>query len=441
MREQRLHRQFRYQLYAFSPFYRQALDELKLGPEGISKVADLVKVPLVARSMLAASPEQFFLRPTRNLIQKYGGAGQLITVSLEMILHGSQRSEQLVRNEYEPVHHLATSGTQGGPISISLSKRDLAMLAVQGHRTLEVAGVAASDKIVHLLPNQPSGGFWPLWLGGVSLGVEQLAPGPIEPEEASDLIQIQRATVVIGEAAFLLEMLESSREKPPRLTTLILAPRVTPPSLRKQLEATAGPQARVLATYGFGEGRAVWAECAQGGSASGFHTYPDFELFEVIAPETEAVSDFAGGGELVFTGLDQRGTALARYRPGDLVAAVESGVCPYCARRVDRIIGPVGRIGKLVTVHTLGSSPREIDQEVLAGALAHPDLAGWQFEVTKMPGEANGYDDLCLLFRPRDQKDPAALAVELDAILRRELGVSPQLVLSDRTGGGLLDLR
>lgn len=441
MRDQRLHRQFRYQLYAFSTFYRKQFEQLQLAPDAILKVADLPQAPLVSRAMLAASPNEFFLRPTRSLIQKFGAAGQLFSVSVEMILHGSKRSEQLVRHEYEPVHQLATAGTQGAPVTIDLSRRDLASLAIQGQRMLEVAGVNAADKILNLLPNQPSGGFWTTWLGGVALGVEQTAPGALDPDEAARALAEGRPSVVIADASALLGLLEAARRPPSELQTLILGPRVTPPSLRRQIEEAAGSQIKVLATYGFAEGRAVWSECSQGGAGSGFHSYPDGEVFEVVSSETEAPVDPQSGGELVFTGLDQRGTALARYRPGDVVSSLQAGVCPYCGRNVDRIMGPIRRVGNIVTVHAGGSAPVEIDQAVLAGALDHPDLAGWQLEVTKMPGQSNGYDDLLLLFQPRAQKDPATLAVELDAILRRKVGVSPQQVLSDRTGGGLLDLR
>lgn len=441
MRNERLSRQYRYQLYAFSPFYRQLLDELQLGPDRITQVGDLPKAPLVTRSMLQEATGQFFLRPTRRLIQKFGATGQLIAVSMEMILHGSQRSEQLVRDEYEPVHQLATSGTQGQPITINLSKRDLSSLAVQGQRMLEIAGVGSSDRILNLLPNQPAGGFWQTWLGGVSLGVEQTAAGPVDPERAIDLTEAERASVVIGEATLLLQMLEAGRRRPPELKTMILSPRVTPASLRRELEEAAGPQTKVLATYGFAEGRALWVECSEGGGGGGFHTYPDYDLFEALVPGTQTPVDPSQGGELVFTGLNQRGTALARYRPGDIVQAVQSGICPYCGRNVDRIMGPVQRVGRLITVRAEGSPPVEIDEEVLNDVMSHPDLAGWQLEVTTLSGRSNGYDDLCLLFRPRGEKDPGALAVELDAILRRKLGLSPQMVLSDRTGGGLLDLR
>lgn len=440
LREAALRDQYRYQLYAYSPFYRQKLDQMKLGAEGISSLADLPIAPLVTRSMLAASESQFSLRPTRRLIQKYGASRQLVTVSLEMILRGSQRSEQLVRNEYEPAHQLATSGTQGDPITLSLSKTDLVTLAIQGQRMLEVAGVGSQDKILNLLPNTPSGGFWTTWLGGVSAGATQTAFGDVDPLRAVEVLIGEGASVVIGEAAFLLRMFEIGVSSS-KLRTLILAPKVTPPDLRRELEAAAGPGRKVLATYGFAEARAVWAECAEGGAAGGFHTYPDLEIFEVVSSGRESVVNPAQGGELVFTGLRQRGTALARYRPGDIVSKIETGPCPYCGRNVERIFGPIRRTGKLVTVRLADTAPLEIDQKVLTAALAHPDLAAWQLEVTTLAGQANGLDDLCLLFRPREESDPATLAVELDGALREKLGISPQMVLSDRTGGGLVDLR
>lgn len=431
----------RYQLYAFGPFYRRRMDEAGIGPHGISKVQDLAKLPPVDRSALAERLDQFSLRPTRRLIQRWGASSQLMSVSLEMVLHGSSHSESLVRNEYEPVHFLGTAGTSGKAIQINLSKRDLAQLGDQGHRMLEMAGVQSGDRILNLLPSGPSGGFWTTWLGGVSLGLDQSAPGPMEPHRVLDHVNQGKANVLIADAGIALGMLQVSWQPPETLRTIILAPRPGNPSETEALRSAAGSSLNVVATYHFAEGRAVWSEC-QGGAAGGFHTYPDLEIVEVINPGTGAPARPDDGGELVFTGLDQRGTALARYRPGDIVSGIQSGPCPYCGRLVDRIMGPIRRAGASVKIQVSGAGLVEIDPVALQSALSHPGLAAWQVQITKPEAGSNGIDDVFVFFKPNEQNDPAALAVELDGVLRQKLGLIPtQFILSDPEDGGLLDLR
>jgi len=360
---------------------------------------------------------------------------------MEMVIHGSSRSELLVRNEYEPVHWLETAGTTGNAIKIDLSKRDLTVLGEQGHRMLQIAGVQPADRILNLLPSAPSGGFWTTWLGGVSLGVEQSALGPIEPYRVFDHLNQGKASVLICDAGLALAMLQAAWQPPPSLRTIILAPRPNSPTEVDALRSAAGAGVNVVSTYHFAEGRAVWSECAEGKAAGGFHTYPDLDIVEVVSPETGNPSDPNSGGELVFTGLDQRGTAVARYRPGDMVAGIQSGPCPYCGRLADRIMGPIRRVGGSVRIQVGAAAPIEIDRVALQSALNHPDLAAWQVEVSRIDG-ANGLDDVFVLYRPKAQKDPGVLAVELEAVLRQKLGlVATQFILSDVPESGLVDLR
>jgi len=442
LRNERLQRQMRYQLYAFAPFYRRRIDEAGIGPDGISKVEDLVKLPPVDRAVLSERLDQFSLRPTRRLIQRWGASSQLMSVSMEMVMHGSRRSELLVRNEYEPVHWLETAGTTGNAIKISLSKRDLTVLGEQGRRMLQIAGVQPEDRIVNLLPSAASGGFWTTWLGGVSLGVEQSALGPIEPYQGFDHLNQGKGSVLISDAGLALAMLQAAWQPPPSLRTIILAPRPNNSAEVDALRAAAGAGVNVVSTYHFAEGRAVWSECAEGKAAGGFHTFPDLDIVEVVDPETGRPADPDNGGELVFTGLEQRGTAVARYRPGDMVGGIQSAPCPYCGRLADRIMGPVRRMGGSVRIQVATDAPVEIDRVALQSALNHPDLAAWQVQVSKMDGGRNGLDDVLVLYRPKAQKDPGVLAVELEALLRKKLGlVATQFILSDVPESGLVDLR
>jgi len=428
-------------LYAFSAFYKRFFDQAGIKPTEFAGAADLHRLPLVERSTLAASPKEFFLRPTRQLIQRWGAGKQVANLSLEMIIKGSKRSEELVRSEYEASHQLRTAGTRGKPIPISLSRRDLVSLSEQGRRMLAVAGVEPSDTVLHLL--DPSwGAFWAGWLGGAAIGLGQSAPGRLSPVAAGDAVSQSGASVIIAHAQDLPEILASPRRASFKLRLVILAPQVVRPDLRREIETAAGPNVRVLATYYFAEARGVWIECAQGGAAGGFHTYPDLEWLEIVSPEISSRALSGAQGEIVFTGLDQRGTALARYRPGDIVAGLDVAECPYCGRQVDRIHGPIHRSGPSLKIQYPGAESVDVDTAALEGIFDRSDLVDWQVEVCKSSLEAHGCDDVLVRFQPRSDEDPAQVAIQIDALFRDRLGFSPtQLILSPDARGGLLDSR
>jgi len=141
--------------------------------------------------------------------------------------------------------------------------------------------------------------------------------------------------------------------------------------------------------------------------------------------------------------LEQRGTALIRYRPGDVaMGGVKFGNCPYCERVVERIIGPVRRARNLIELRLAGTQTVAIDVELLNDLLTHPGLEAWKVEVGKSDDDPRGVDEVLVLFSTKEKADPATVAVELDRQFRAEAGFSPtQFVLSEVAEPGVVDLR
>lgn len=444
LRDRLLRRQVRFQLYAHGAFYRKALDDLGVKADGFAGFSDLHKLPLVGRDVLARASEDFVLRPTTGSIRRWSSARQLYTGALDRMLRGVDYAGRELANEYEIVHSLETQGTTGESIPIHLSRRDLAVLATQGSRMLQVAGVTNSDVVINLLEPIASGAFWPVWFGGVSLGLRQFAPGPLAPQEAASWFRRSDATVLIARAEDALALFGETEGGLPGVRLVIAAPETVSPELRRRLMESAGG-VPVIFTYRFAEGRAVWTECIQGGGYpdAGFHLSPDIELLETVSPWTLEPAKLGEAGEVVFTSLDQRGTAVARYRPGDIAkGGIVSGRCRYCARIVDRIVGPIVRAANFVQLRINGGEPVGVDIEALAAALAHPAVESWQVEISKEDGDPRGADELFVRFSPKNAKDPAMVAVELDRILRTEMGLSAsQFVLAEDTEEGILDRR
>ena len=446
LRDRRLRRQVRFQLYPYSPFYRTAFDSSDLTADGFGGISDLRRLPLIDRAVLASHADEFVLKPNRASMQRWASARQVGEVILSKLLRGIEASDKLLKHEYEPVHVLETTGSYGDPIPIRLSRRDLAVLGTQGGRLLEVAGVTSDDIMLNLLEASSAGGFWPAWSGGVAMGVQQVAPGFLEPPQAAALANKMGATVLFVVADDALPILDAAGEDGiPTLKTLILGPQPVGAVLRRRLSEAVGPAVKIIGTYGFAEARALWAECAEGAGKPdvGYHVSPDLQLFEVISTRTLAPVRQTEPGEIVFTGLDQRGTALVRYRPGDVTMnGIVLGRCPYCGRVVDRILGPVRRAHNLLELQFAGSDPIAVDVEVLADALAHPWLAAWQVEIGKTDGDPRGPDEVYVLYEPLAGRDPGHLAVELDKVFRDDVGFSPtQFVLTTRASGGVVDLR
>lgn len=431
-RDRLLEAQVRHQVYPFSPHYRRLFDGLGVEPAEVSGTAGLASLPATDRAGLASAPDDFVLQPSPALIQRWGSGSQVAAVAVGKLLRGAEFAAQELRHEYEPVQVLVTSGTTGDPVAVRLSRRDVGLLASQGRRAWEAAGVRAGDAVLNLLP--PEGfAFWPLWVGAIALGARHAA-GSRDPERAAELARRVRAAAVAGWAGELVALLEAGA--PPELRTLVLGPEEVPPGTRSRLAAMTG--ARIVGTYGFAEGRTVWPECSEGSRYpdAGYHTSPETDLVEVTGAAA------LEGGEVLYTGLDHRGTALLRYRPGDLAGGLRRGKCPYCGRWGDRILGPVRRAGAAFTVRLGGGASLSVDPGALAAVFAHPGLAAWQVEVAKTSGDPRGDDDVVVLYRPRPGVDAGSLAVELDRELQARTGLSPtQFVVSDRTVGGVVDLR
>ena len=76
---------------------------------------------------------------------------------------------------------------------------------------------------------------------------------------------------------------------------------------------------RAIATYASTELRLAYGECVTKDLVSmGYHTYPDWEVIEIVDPKTGEVVGEGEAGEVVYSALDWRGSCLLRYRTGEM---------------------------------------------------------------------------------------------------------------------------
>jgi phenylacetate-coenzyme A ligase PaaK-like adenylate-forming protein len=220
------------------------------------------------------------------------------------------------------------------------------------------------------------------------------------------LLKKLRPTALIGMPTFLYHFLRQALEERVRcegLTRLILGGEKVPEGMRVRLRelaaALGSPDAAVLATYGFTEAKAAWAECPTAdGSPSGYHLYSDLGIVEVVNPETgEQVPDETAG-EIVYTSLDARGTAVIRYRTGDFIdGGITYAPCPHCGRDWPRLIGNISRKSNKVEMHLDKLKGTLVDFDALEHVLDDfRHIGTWQLELRKLHDDPLDVDELVL---------------------------------------------
>jgi len=111
--------------------------------------------------------------------------------------------------------------------------------------------------------------------------------------------------------------------------------------IQKLMQQVNAAGNRVQRLYFVSEAKSGWAECEPG---FGYHTNPDHVFIEIVDPKTGVPLGEGEPGEVVVTNLDSRGTALLRFRTGDITTeGLTTEPCPNCRRTVPRILGNIER--------------------------------------------------------------------------------------------------
>ena len=155
----------------------------------------------------------------------------------------------------------------------------------------------------------------------------------------------------------------------------------------------------MLGTYGFTEARAAWAECQTGiDISSGYHTYPDKEVFEVIDPDTGEVKREGEDGELVYTSIDARGSTVLRYRTGDFAkGGILYSPCPHCGRTVPRISSDIVRRSNVKEMQLSKIKGSLVNLNALEHILdGDENINEWQIEIAKKDDDQYEVDVLIL---------------------------------------------
>lgn len=358
---------------------------------------DLGRLPFT-RLADVVEPGSLVLRPTPERI---AASGDLRLVARMWWARLWGRLEVFNRRSIEPVYKtLHWHRAEGLPIGYSAE--DLDRLGEVGRVGLEMAGLGPYDVLVSIGPPGPHLSFWQLALGARRGGVSAMFLGPATgPRDLARLAP----TAVAGRPGDLARILQAAADEGhglPNLHTLVVVGDPLDPSTRRRLTDLAsawGQHPAVVSLWAPAGVRALWAECRGG---VGLHTWPGFEVIELVDPLSGNPIPAGTDGEIVWSPIGWKGSVVLRLRTATY-AALETQPCPGCGRTSPRLnVGP-----------TLPPFARLLEE--------HPGVAAWQAELRIV----RRAEELIVFLTPAGTDHPGPMLRELD----RQLSVTQFVVL------------
>ncbi len=442
LQNQRLHSFINTHVYPFSPYYRRIFDEKHIDPRHIRTKEDLKRIPTISKSDLIDkdNPQRFrdfILQPDKEKISRYWPKSRLLLLAATSLLQGRHLQDDLAK-EYRPVFMTFTTGTTNSPVPFMYSRYDLDNLNVSGKRMIGLFDIKGDERIMNLFPFAPHLAFWQVFFGAIEAGIFSLSTGggKIMGTEGNltALLRI-KPSAILGVPSYVYHLVRYAQEKGHDLSFLkkivLGAARVTPAYKQKlsgMLSAQGAGNVYIFGTYGFTEARSAWAECPTENSlSSGYHLYPDKEIFEIIDPATGEVKNDNDDGELVYTSLDSRASVMLRYRTGDFVkGGITHGPCPYCGRQTLRLSSDITRLSDNKDIHLSKVKGTLVNLSHFAEVLNDiPQVNEWQLEIRKHNNDPFEVDEMVVYLTPQAGADKPKLSQLIKDKLTGATEVSP----------------
>src|SRR4051794_1354682 len=422
-----------------SAYWKQRFAAAGRTASSINGAADLEALPAVGERDVSANGDGAAMAA----LVLHGGerqfalhtSGPQLRRAIRLRALRSSAYRRVVESETKPTTYAWTGLSFRYPLAYT--RGDVDVVARAGARMWSVLGLSNEDALVSALPVGATVEHTALQYAALAAGAPALFPGAAtDAVVAAARLAPPTVVAVATEAAPEIVAALADAAALGRLTTLVLvgAPSEEERAAAAQSLSDVGRTATVLGVHAPSGARLLWAECRESAGATGLHTYPDLDVVQVVDPETgEPAGDGPGGGpsggtaELVLTSLAMRGSALLRWRTGDLVNRIDTASCPSCGRTVARVLGT--RRAALVVATDTG---RALDLRAVAGALTgRADLADWRVVVGGR--ERDGRGQVVVHLAPADSvEEPGEVAVGAAADIRSLAGMLPsQLVVTD----------
>ncbi len=403
LQNERLKHFISHYLYPFSPFYRKLFDRSGIKPTDIRCKEDLSKIPFTTKEDLLPTEDQptkfldFLLRPDRDSIKRYWPKIRLLNPKLK----------QNLEDEFRPIFMTTTTGTTGQPVSFLYSTYDIRNLHISGTRLIELFEVEKNSRALNLFPYAPHLAFWQVVFAGLSKKVLILSTGGgkvVGTEGNLRAIAKLRPNFLIGVPGYIYHVLREAHTRKIDLSfidRIVLGASRVPPGFKEKLANLLNRKNKIfiMGTYGFTEARCAWGECPTDiDISSGYHTYPDKEIFEIIDPKTGEVRQEGEDGEIVYTNIDSRGSCVLRYRTGDYAkGGITYQRCPFCKRTVPRISSNITRLWDIKELKLTKIKGSLVNLNTFAEILnASKEVLEWQIEIRKKDDDPYEVDELVL---------------------------------------------
>ena len=447
-RNEQLHRFINEQLYPFSPFYRRLFNEHHINPRKIRRIRDLRLLPFTSKRDIAPTPENptrpldLVLRPDEEAIRRHVPAAVTARFMLERLRHGSDAVKNRLQLEYLPVHVTFTTGRSAMPTQFLYTSKDFERLHVVGKRMMELCGAHMGDRALNVFPFAPHLAFWQTFAvaQATTMLIVHTGGGKVAGT-AGNILALTRLqpSMLIGVPGYVYHLLRQAREQRVELAGLkiiALGAERVPPALKTRLgelcKQMGASDVAVQGVYGFTEARHAWAECTPPDytSSYGYHTYPDYDIFEVIDPDSGEPVGEGERGEIAYSSLSGRGSCVLRYRTGDIA---EGGIvydpCPGCGRIVPRISQAISRrsdVGEFQLTKIRGTL---VDLNGFIPILAEThEVVEWQLVVKKVNDDPDELDELVLYVALVPGADAASVKERISNTLLNALEVAPNRI-------------
>ena len=392
-------------------YYRQRWAEAGIDVSRIEGVADLHRLPLTPKQDLMAAPERFRLAcPDLPVYER----------TLWEVLH--------------------TSGTTSDPTPLYVTTYDYNGYLFLSRRVAEISGITRDDVIGNLFPltQAAMGAYQRAAEFAYAIGARVCAAltgakyghwgNHRSLEEAVDMIERHRVTVIWGLTSFVRRVLVRAQERGADFTALRMCA-VTGEASSRGMRDDMRARMRALGTrgqiifdrYGSTESGGL-AQCAEEGD---WHNpAPEMLYHEVVDPDSGKPLPEGERGPLALTHLDHRGTVVNRYLVGDVVS-LRYGRCPHCGRTGERLVGPVVRTKDLIKVKGMLINPAVL----IATLDALPDVREFQVIVTKADAaDPFSMDEIVVRVAPADAAAATdALAAQVRSAIAAAVRVSPSV--------------
>ncbi|MBI5002766.1 AMP-binding protein [Candidatus Woesearchaeota archaeon] len=421
-------------LFPHAPYYAAFFQAHTINSRAITSTNDLLKVPFTTKEDLVATVERpekasaFVLNPAQKL-------HTLPHVNGFRLFFSSILKQELMK-EFKPIHVHFTSGRSAMSVPVLYTQHDLLYLQEASRRMLLHLKIPRTVRVLNVFPYAPHLAFWQAVYATNYLGVFGIHTGGgkgMGTKKILDVLEHMRAEVIIGMPSYVYHLLSIAAEEKRDLAFLryvILGGEAVTlaykEKLKKLLDRCGSRLPLVYSTYAFTEGKVSWTQCHE---ESGYHLYPDMEFIEIVDPQGNRVPD-GQTGEIVYTGLDFRGTVFLRYKTGD-IGRLQVGSCPYCGAKTPRLDPAITRSSEITSLQLTKIKGSLVDLNAVHALLSSLSFVDeWQAVLQKK--KQFDLDELVVHVAPHARENHTFVKNELIRQMQAHFHITPSVVFTTK---------